>query len=105
VDKTKNITTHKPRGTSSVLYGQSLGVHPNPCNEIYMRDYNPPKFMKLSEADVDGHMWYTLFIEPEVMYWLKSLNSTQWTYVPGGSWRLHVDVHEHLYAMLVLRWS
>ena len=70
-----------------------------------MRDYNPPKFMKLSEAAVDGHMWYTLFIEPEVMYWLKSLNSIQWTYVPGGSWRLHVDVHEHLYAMLVLRWS
>ncbi len=61
--------------------------------------------MKLSEADVDGAMWYTLLIEPEVMMWLKSLNSTQWIYVPGGSWRLGVDVHEHLYAMLVLRWS
>ena len=70
-----------------------------------MRDFVLPKFMKLSEADVDGAMWYTLFIEPEVMLWLKSLNSTQWTYVPGGSWRLYVDVHEHLYSMLVLRWS
>ena len=70
-----------------------------------MRDFVLPKFMKLSEEDVDGHRWYTLFIEPEVMMWLKSLNSTQWTYVPGGSWRLYVDVHEHLYAMLVLRWT
>ena len=104
MDKTKSMT-YKPRGTSSILSGQSSGVHPNPCKEIYMREYNPPKFMKLSEADVDGAMWYTLFIEPEVMLWLKSLNSTQWTYVPGGSWRLHVDVHEHLYAMLVLRWT
>ena len=70
-----------------------------------MRPYIPPKFMKMAEADVDGAMWYTLFIEPEVMMWLKSLNSTQWIYVPGGNWRLHVDVHEHLYAMLVLRWA
>ena len=70
-----------------------------------MRPYILPKFMKLAEATVDGHMWYTLFIEPEVMMWLKSLNSTQWTYIPGGHWRLIVDVHEQLYSALVLRWG
>ena len=76
-------------------------------NSLYpnIMSYIPQKFFKFAEADVDGAMWYTLSIEPEVMLWLKSLNSTQWIYVPGGSWRLHVDVHEHLYAMLVLRWK
>ena len=59
----------------------------------------------VTEAVVDGAVWYTVFIEPEVMMWLKTLNSTQWTYIPGGHWRLHVDVHEQLYTALVLRWS
>jgi len=36
---------------------------------------------------------------------LKSINSSQWVYEPGGSWRLYVDVHEQLYSALVLRWG
>ena len=98
----------KPRGTVSILNGQSTGIYPPPADvrrSAMISNYMLPKFMKLAEADVDGAMWYTLFIEPEVMMWLKSLNSTQWIYVPGGHWRLHVDVHEQLYSALVLRWG
>ena len=70
-----------------------------------MRPYIPLKFFKIAEAEVDGAMWYTLGIEPEVLLWLKSINSSQWVYEPGGSWRLYVDVHEQLYSTLVLRWG
>lgn len=96
------ITTMKPRGTVSILNGQSPGVHPR---SAMMRNYVPPKYSKITEAVVDGAIWYTVSIDPEVMMWLKSLNSPQWTYIPGGHWRLIVDVHEQLYSALVLRWS
>jgi len=77
-------------------------------NSLYpniMRPYIPSKFRKLAEAVVDGDNWYTLDIEPEVMYWLKSLNSTQWVHIQTGHWKIQVDVHEQLYSALVLRWG
>lgn len=111
-----SMTTIKPRGTVSILNGQSSGIQSSLAKRLrtgvrrsaMIPNYNPPippKFSKVTEAVVDGAVWYTVFIEPEVMMWLKTLNSTQWTYIPGGHWRLHVDVHEQLYTALVLRWS
>lgn len=82
-----------------MIYTDINSLYPN------IMSYIPQKFFKIAEAEVDGAMWYTLFIEPEVMMWLKSINSSQWVYEPGGSWRLYVDVHEQLYSALVLRWG
>ena len=54
----------KPRGTVSILNGQSTGVHPR---SAMMRNYVPPKYSKITEEVVDGAIWYTVSIDPEVM--------------------------------------
>ena len=71
------ITTMKPRGTVSILNGQSTGVHPR---SAMMRNYVPPKYSKITEAVVDGAIWYTVSIDPEVMMWFRGPD--QWKHHP-----------------------
>jgi len=76
-------------------------------NSLYpnIMSYIPQKFFVTTKADVDGDTWYSVIIEPEVMYWLKAINSTQWVHIQTGHWKIQVDVHEQLYSALVLRWG
>lgn len=88
-----------------------MGV--NPCAEIALgsimmcslEGIPMPLYFKTSESTVDGEKWMTCYIEPEVMYWLKSLHTDLWVDQKNSNWRLIVDMHESLYSMMVLRWS
>lgn len=85
----------------------------NPCAEIYLGKFGEcsisndmmPLYLKISESKVDGERWVTCYIAPEIMYWLKSLQSDLWVDHKKSHWQIVVDMRESLYTMMVLRWS
>lgn len=69
---------------------------------------NKIKFMKLTEATVDGEPWYSLIVGKEAAAWLRtqdtsvSTESSDRVSIPDHS---IFDVHETIYSMLVLKFS
>jgi phage tail sheath gpL-like len=67
------------------------------------------KFTFVDSAIVDGEQWYT--IEPrdsDIWGWIKQQESQRWVEHTAGyaeCTQFCIDMDEHLYSLLLLRWS
>jgi hypothetical protein len=64
-----------------------------------------PSITVLDQTQVDEDQWYTLDVDPAVAKWARQHPQEYWYQYPGRTFRATMDVHEHLYTMLLLRWT
>lgn len=57
----------------------------------------------LYQTQVDDDQWYTVDVDPAVAQWVQQQCRDHWYQHPGGTFRVTMDVHEHLYTMIRLR--
>ena len=64
-----------------------------------------PSVTVLDQTPVDGDQWYTLDVDPAVAAWVRQQCPEHWYEHSGNRFRPIMEVHEHLYTMLLLRWT
>ena len=64
-----------------------------------------PSVTVLDQTPVDGDQWYTLDVDPAVAAWVRQQCREHWYEHPSNRFRPIMEVHEHLYTMLLLRWT
>lgn len=57
----------------------------------------------LDQATVDEDQWYTVDVDPAVAEWVRQQCREHWHECPGRTFRATMDVHEHLYTMIRLK--
>lgn len=62
-----------------------------------------PRITVLAQAQVDEDQWYTVDVDPDVADWVRQQCSEHWYQHPSNRFRPIMDVHEHLYTMIRLR--
>lgn len=62
-----------------------------------------PRITVLDQTTVDDDQWYTLDVDPAVAKWLRQQCREHWYEYPARTFRATMDVHEHLYTMLRLK--
>lgn len=62
-----------------------------------------PSITVLDQTTVDDNQWYTLDVDPAVAAWVRQQPQEHWYEHPGQIFRSIVDVHEHLYTIMLLR--
>jgi hypothetical protein len=62
-----------------------------------------PRITVLDWALVDEHQWYTVDLDPAVATWVRQQCSEHWYQHSSNRFRPIMDVHEHLYTMLRLK--
>jgi energy-coupling factor transporter ATP-binding protein EcfA2 len=73
--------------------------------QMFNQVFPPEKFTRVSLADVDGEMWYTIRTsDPEVSKWIRS-QDRKLKVETTANYPNYFDVHEKLYVMLVLRFQ
>ena len=64
-----------------------------------------PSVTVLDQTTVDDNQWYTLDVDPAVASWVRQQCREHWYEHPSNRFRPIMEVHEHLYTMLLLRWT
>ena len=62
-----------------------------------------PSVTVLDQAQVDEDQWYTLDVDPDVASWIRQQPKEHWCEHSGRTFRSLMDVHEHLYTMIRLK--
>lgn len=63
-------------------------------------------FVTETSAKVDGVMWYTVYVSPNILEWLDTMPAKmRYNHVNSNGAIYTVDMHEHLYNIMVLRWG
>ena len=63
-------------------------------------------FVTETSAKVDGVMWYTVYVSPNILEWLSTMpTKMRYNHVNSNGATYTVDMHEHLYNIMVLRWG
>jgi ABC-type dipeptide/oligopeptide/nickel transport system ATPase component len=62
-----------------------------------------PRIAVLAQAQVDEDQWYTVNVDPDVAKWVRQQCPEHWYQHPSNRFRPIMDVHEHLYTMIRLR--
>jgi hypothetical protein len=62
-----------------------------------------PRITVLDQAQVDEDQWYTVDLDPAVASWVRQQCREHWYEYPGRTFRSTMDVHEHLYTMIRLK--
>lgn len=62
-----------------------------------------PRITVLYQALVDEEQWYTVDVDPTVASWVRQQCREHWYEYPGRTFRATMDVHEHLYTMIRLK--
>jgi hypothetical protein len=62
-----------------------------------------PSVTVLDQTQVDQDSWYTVDIDPEIATWVRQQCSEHWYEHPGHRFRSIMEVHEHLYTLIRLK--
>ena len=62
-----------------------------------------PRITVLDQTQVDEDQWYTVDVDPAVAIWVRQQSKEYWYEYPGRTFRATMDVHEHLYTLIRLR--
>ena len=62
-----------------------------------------PRITVLDQTQVDDNQWYTVDVDPTIAKWVRQQCCEHWYEYPGRTFRATMDVHEHLYTMIRLR--
>ena len=62
-----------------------------------------PRITVLDQTQVDEDQWYTVDVDPAVARWVRQQCNEHWYEYPGRTFRATMDVHEHLYTMIRLK--
>jgi hypothetical protein len=64
-----------------------------------------PSVIVLDQTQVDQDQWYTVDVEPAVASWIRQQPKQHWYEHSGRTFRSIIELHEHLYTMMILKWS
>lgn len=64
-----------------------------------------PSITVLDQTPVDGDQWYTLDVDPAVAAWIRQQPQEHWYEHSSNRFRPIMEVHEHLYTMMLLQWT
>jgi hypothetical protein len=62
-----------------------------------------PSVTVLDQSQVDQDQWYTVDVDPVVAVWVRQQPREHWHEHAGRTFRSIIDVHEHLYSMIRLK--
>ena len=62
-----------------------------------------PRITLLDQAQVDEDRWYTVDVDPDVASWIRQQSKEHWYEHSGRTFRSLMDVHEHLYTLIRLK--
>jgi ABC-type dipeptide/oligopeptide/nickel transport system ATPase component len=84
------------------LFMASRGSGKSVFNDM-VQQLTQPRITVLDQALVDEHQWYTVDLDPAVAKWVRQQCSEHWYQHSGNRFRPIMDVHEHLYTMIRLK--
>lgn len=65
-----------------------------------------PPFKKLTQATVDGELWYTVKCKPEVASWIRTQAKSLWYEHIDANWYVYkntFDINEKLYTAIGIK--
>lgn len=86
------------------LYMASRGSGKSVFNDM-VQQLAQPRITVLAQAQVDDDQWYTVDVDPDMATWVRQQCHEHWYEHSSNRFRPIMDVHEHLYTMLRLKWS
>lgn len=68
-----------------------------------VQQLSQPRITVLDQTQVDDDQWYTLDVDPAVATWVRQQCHEHWHEHTSNRFRPIMDVHEHLYTMIRLK--